>query len=195
MAIFKRLESETVTWAEEKSSKVAMGGGGARSALFCVLISLKRRVRANQLFKRDSVTRFSTSGIFINYFPLSIPLGPFQIFSKIRGDIHSSSCTTGVLDTGGMWKKSPIIKVLIILLTVRSQQPDIVPITVFATGINNTSKTGSKICRRFCWYQWAILPPVSLIPAAILPPVSLTLFWPCIFFNNLQWVLLVKNLY
>jgi hypothetical protein len=33
--------------------------------------------------------------------PLSIPNGPFQIFSKIRGDIRSSKCTTGVVDTGG----------------------------------------------------------------------------------------------
>ncbi len=33
--------------------------------------------------------------------PLSISLGPFRIFSKIRGDIRSSRCTTGVVDTGG----------------------------------------------------------------------------------------------
>jgi hypothetical protein len=69
---------------------------------------------------------------------------------KIRGDIHSSRCTTGVNDTGGKWKKSSIIKVLIILFghlweveftyryifaykfTLRSQKPDIVPI--FDTG-------------------------------------------------------------
>jgi hypothetical protein len=31
----------------------------------------------------------------------SIPLGPFQIFSKIRGEIRKSRCTTGVNDTGG----------------------------------------------------------------------------------------------
>jgi hypothetical protein len=47
--------------------------------------------------------------------PLSIPLGPFQFFSKIRGDIRSSRCTTGVVNTGGKRKKSSIIKVLIIL--------------------------------------------------------------------------------
>jgi hypothetical protein len=41
---------------------------------------------------------------------LSIPLGPFRIFSKIRGDIRSSMCTTGVVDTSGKWKKSSIIK-------------------------------------------------------------------------------------
>jgi hypothetical protein len=32
--------------------------------------------------------------------PLSIPLGPFRIFSKIRGDIRSSRLTTGINDTG-----------------------------------------------------------------------------------------------
>ncbi len=78
--------------------------------------------------------------------PLSIPLAPFQIFSKIHGDIRSSRCTTGFIDTGGKWKKSSIIKVLIILFghlwevmltyryifgfkfNLRSQQPDIVAI-------------------------------------------------------------------
>ncbi len=43
--------------------------------------------------------------------PLSVPLGPIQIFWKIPGDIW----TTGVVDTGGKWKKSLIRKVLIIL--------------------------------------------------------------------------------
>ncbi len=32
--------------------------------------------------------------------PLSIPLGPFRIFSKILGDIRSSRLTTGINDTG-----------------------------------------------------------------------------------------------
>jgi hypothetical protein len=51
--------------------------------------------------------------------PLSIQLGPFRIFSKIRGDIRSSRFATSVVDTGvvdtsGKCKKSSIIKVLII---------------------------------------------------------------------------------
>jgi hypothetical protein len=46
---------------------------------------------------------------------LSIPLRPFQIFSKTRGDIRGSRCTTGVNDTGGKWKKSSSRKILIIL--------------------------------------------------------------------------------
>ncbi len=48
--------------------------------------------------------------------PLSIPLGPFQIFAKICGDIRSSRLTTGVVDNGGKCKKSSIRKILIILL-------------------------------------------------------------------------------
>ncbi len=61
---------------------------------------------------RDSVTRFSSSGFFhesVSPKPLRIPLGPFQIFSKIRGDFRSSR-----FSTGGKYKKSSIIKVLII---------------------------------------------------------------------------------
>ncbi len=33
--------------------------------------------------------------------PQSITLGPFWIFSKIRGDIRKSRCTAGINDTGG----------------------------------------------------------------------------------------------
>jgi hypothetical protein len=53
----------------------------------------------------------------MNQFPPSpsIPLRPFKIFSKIRGDIRSSRFATGVNDTGGKWKKSSIRKILIIL--------------------------------------------------------------------------------
>jgi hypothetical protein len=31
--------------------------------------------------------------------PLNITSGSFQIFSKIRGDIHKSRCTTSIIDT------------------------------------------------------------------------------------------------
>jgi hypothetical protein len=33
--------------------------------------------------------------------PQSIPIGPFQIFSKILGDIRKSNCTTSINETGG----------------------------------------------------------------------------------------------
>ncbi len=90
--------------------------------------------------------------------PLSIPLGPFQIFLEIRRDIRSSRCNSGVIDTGGKWKKSSIKKVYIILFgqpweveltyryifafkfTLRSQQPGIVPI----------------ICHQCHWHRWQI---------------------------------------
>jgi hypothetical protein len=37
---------------------------------------------------------------------LIIPLWPYQTFSKIHGDIRSSRCTNGVVDSGGKWKKN-----------------------------------------------------------------------------------------
>ncbi len=67
----------------------------------------------------DSVTRFFASGFFnesVSRQPQSIPLGPFGIFSKIRGDFRSSRLTTGVVDVGDKWKKSSVRKILIILL-------------------------------------------------------------------------------
>jgi hypothetical protein len=59
------------------------------------------------MYERDSVTRFFASGFFhqsVSPQPQSIPKGPFQIFSKIHGDIRSSRLTTGINNTGGKWK-------------------------------------------------------------------------------------------
>ncbi len=101
--------------------------------------------------------------------PPSIPLKPFQFFSKICGDLRSSKCTTGVVDTSGKLKISSIIKLLLILFghlcevelsyryifalkfTFKSQQPDIVSI----------------ICHRYQQHLVKLvakLPPVLLIP-------------------------------
>ncbi len=52
---------------------------------------------------RKSDTRFSTSSFFhesVSPRPLSIPLEPFWIFSKIRRDIRELMFITGVNDTG-----------------------------------------------------------------------------------------------
>jgi hypothetical protein len=38
--------------------------------------------------------------------PLKITVGSFQIFSKIRGDIHMSRCTTGSNNTSGKFSTS-----------------------------------------------------------------------------------------
>ena len=77
--------------------------------------------------------------------PLSIPLGPFRIFSKIRGDIRSSRLTTGISDTGGK----------------------------FATGVNDTggkfaagiNDTGGNL-PPVSMTPAANLPPVSVPPVA-----------------------------
>jgi hypothetical protein len=48
--------------------------------------------------------RFFASNLFhvsSSLKPLKITLGSYQIFSKIRGDIRKSRCTTGANDTGG----------------------------------------------------------------------------------------------
>ncbi len=52
------------------------------------------------LILKGSLTRdFRLQVFFING-PLSIPLGPFRIFSKIRGDIREWIFMSGVNDTG-----------------------------------------------------------------------------------------------
>ncbi len=96
--------------------------------------------------------------------------GRFEFFSKIRGDIRRWK-----------WKKSSIIKVLIISFghrweveftyryifafkfTLRSQQPDIVPIICHRYQQFNTGVTGGNVChwcqqhRGCCWYRWCTL--------------------------------------
>ncbi len=109
---------------------------------------------------------------------------------EICGDIRSSKCTTDVVDTGVKWKKSSIIKVLIILFghlwevelthryifsfkcTLRSQQPDIVPTgDKFADGVVDTSGSLAPVSLT----TDANLLPVLLTPVANFPPVSTTL--------------------
>ncbi len=78
--------------------------------------------------------------------PQSIPLRPFRNFVEIRGDIHKSTCTTCINDTGGK----------------------------FATGVNNTGgkiDAGINDTRR---QIFPLFPQALLIPAANLPPVSTT---------------------
>ncbi len=98
--------------------------------------------------------------------PQSIPLGPFQFFSKIHGHIRSSRLTTGVADTGGNWKK------------VFNQKN-------FNNFVGTPLDSRVNIYINFClqvhfkvssaWYESYCLPPVSLTPVANLPPVSTTL--------------------
>jgi hypothetical protein len=57
-------------------------------------------------YLRDSVTKFFASGFFhesVSPQPQSNPFRPFRIFSKIRGDIRESRCTTGINIAGGIF--------------------------------------------------------------------------------------------
>jgi hypothetical protein len=64
------------------------------------------------LFKEKVSRDFLHESVFPK--PLIILLGPFQIFSKIRGDIGSSMLATGVVDTVRKWKKISIRKFVMI---------------------------------------------------------------------------------
>jgi hypothetical protein len=58
----------------------------------------------HNIYLNDSATRFFASGFFHESSspkPLKITVGSFRIFSKIRGDIRKSRCTTGINDIGG----------------------------------------------------------------------------------------------
>jgi len=68
-------------------------GTGSNFRLFSVTVRLKGQ--CHEIF---------ASGFFhesVSPKPLSIPVGPFRIFKKIRGDIRSSRLTTGIKDTSG----------------------------------------------------------------------------------------------
>ncbi len=133
-------------------------------------------------FFRKGHTYLWSAYLFMQHLPFytapTYPLGPFQIFSKIRGDIRSSRLTTGVVDTGGKWEKSSIRKILIILLghlwivelthkyffafkfTLRYLQPDINPIVCHRCHWQRW-----QICRRCRWYR-CNLPPEKLTPVS-----------------------------
>ncbi len=88
---------------------------------------------------------------------------------KIHGDIRSSRCTSGVVDTDGKWEKSSIWKVLIILFghlwvvesryrynfsfkfTLMCMQPDVVPFICHRCCWHRR-----QICCRYCWHRWQI---------------------------------------
>jgi hypothetical protein len=89
----------------------------------------------------------------------SIPIGRFQIFSKIRGDIRKSRCTTGVNDTGGKFANGVVdngCNLPPVSLTQLANLPPVstTPAANFATSFISVADTGGK------------LPPVSTTPVA-----------------------------
>jgi hypothetical protein len=76
--------------------------------------------------------------------PQSIPLGPFQIFLKILGDIHKSRCTTGFNDIGGKFA-TDINDTSGKLIPVANLPPvSITPAADFATSFASVVDTGGK---------------------------------------------------
>ncbi len=92
---------------------------------------------------------------------MSIPLGPFRIFSKIRGDIRKSRCTTGVNDTGGKFATG-----------VNDTGGKLPPVST--TPAANLPPVSTTPAANFATSFPCLLTPVSTIPAANLPPVSTT---------------------
>jgi hypothetical protein len=83
-----------------------------------LLTEQKVRIKCRDLVKKIAIYKHRWRGIYLKgqcqkifcfwFFyesfssqPQSIPFGPFQFFSKIRGDIRKSRCTIGINDTGG----------------------------------------------------------------------------------------------
>jgi hypothetical protein len=71
----------------------------------------------SRVFKGTVSREFRLLVFFMNQFPPTpeYNIRPFQIFLKILGDIRSSRCATGVVNTGGKWKKSSVINILLTL--------------------------------------------------------------------------------
>ncbi len=84
---------------------------GERTALcpsWVVLVFLQKETGCRCYLKGQCHEIFA-SGFFhesLSPQPHSIPLRQFKIFSKIRGDICKSRCTTGINNTGGKFATS-----------------------------------------------------------------------------------------
>jgi hypothetical protein len=89
---------------------------GTGLTILSILTQIRTKAEWSFLFtplQRDSVTRFFASGFFLKSVspqPLitRIPLGPFQIFSKIPGDIRSSRIAAPVSLTAGTTFEPPL---------------------------------------------------------------------------------------
>jgi hypothetical protein len=70
--------------------------------------------------------RFSTSGFFhesLSPRPPSIPLGPFEFFAKIRGDIRKCMLIAGDNDTGEQLLPLTTTLVINLLPVTRTRKP------------------------------------------------------------------------
>ncbi len=105
--------------------------------------------------------------LFISIYTITAISNFFRKFAEI----FSAQGAPRVIDTGGNWKESSSRKIVIIFFTPLGSRVNIyinfclqVHLVVwslklfplFATGVNNTSRTGGKICRQCRWYRWQI---------------------------------------
>jgi hypothetical protein len=106
--------------------------------------------------------RFFASGFFhesVSPKPLTIPLGPFNIFSKIRGDILSTRFATGFVHTNGNLPPASLTPVANLVPTAPSNVPT--RWETFPGDCNHGvhKMTHSAESERFGLYGCSILPP------------------------------------
>jgi hypothetical protein len=79
--------------------------------------------------------------------PLKKTLVSFRLCSKIHGDIRKSWCTISINDIGEHRRQIlPPVSLVPLISTIQADVND--TSGKFATGINGTSSSGGKICRR-----------------------------------------------
>ena len=107
-------------------------------------------------------------------------LGSFRIFSKIRGDIRKSSCTTGVNDTGGKFATG-----------VNDTGGKLPPVS--ATPAANLPPVSTTPAANFATSYLVLLTPVANLPPVSLTPVANN--WNNIRLQTPESELEGKNLY
>ncbi len=135
------------------------------------------------LVSQDRWHRFLPLSNFPDLIVYRLRVSPYYVFSARFLNLFRFHYPQPFL---GKWKKSSIINVLIIWeveltyryiftfkLTLRSQQPDNVPITFHLANLLSVKLILVAILLPVSlWNWWQHLPPVSLIPAVSLTPVE-----------------------
>ncbi len=98
--------------------------------------------------------------------PLSIPLGTFQIFSKIYGDNNSSSCTTGLFTPVANGKSIKSEKLKFLVWTPLGSR---VSIEIF---FPSSSVQGVSSLILFQLFATSVDGPVVNLPPVLLVPVA-----------------------
>ncbi len=107
------LDNDFMKNLETSQIKVTKTFNAPESNTWPMRLKIKARKRTfYHFFQRESDTRFSTSDFFhksVSPGPLSIPLGPFQIFRKFA-EIFANECLSAVSTTQAKKEKNFEIK-------------------------------------------------------------------------------------